>query len=413
VVELTGFTHGAEAVGRLPDGRACFVAYGLPGERVRVRVIDQRKRWARAELLEVLDASPDRITPPCPYAGPFPAPGHGRCGGCALQHAAFAAQGELKRRVVVEQLQRIGGLPDPPVEPTVQLEPFAYRNSARFAVDPLGRLGFRALRSSAIVPIDRCPLLAGPVQAARDAAGDAWQGASEVTVRAALAGDDRRGVAVVTPAGEGGLQAPTGDLPVALVSAGGRSAALRGDATVVERVGGFDYRISPTSFFQGSTTGAEVLARLVREAARVTVGDTALDLYAGVGLFALPLAADGARVTAVEAHPSACDDARHNLARTDAEVVQDDAEAAVARMVEAWATTDVVVLDPPRRGAGAALCALLARLEPRVVVYVSCDPAALARDARALVDAGLGLVRAVPVDQFAQTAHIETVATFA
>jgi tRNA/tmRNA/rRNA uracil-C5-methylase (TrmA/RlmC/RlmD family) len=154
-----------------------------------------------------------------------------------------------------------------------------------------------------------------------------------------------------------------------------------------------------------------VLARLVREAADVRPGETALDLHAGVGLFAASLAAAGAAVTAVEAHPTAVADAEVNL-QGDAEVVQADAEEYVARLAAQGAWREVVVLDPPRRGAGQRLAASIAALEPRVIVYVSCDPAALARDAATLAAEGYALTRAVPVDQFAQTAQIETVASF-
>jgi 23S rRNA (uracil1939-C5)-methyltransferase len=177
-------------------------------------------------------------------------------------------------------------------------------------------------------------------------------------------------------------------------------------------VGDLSYRVSPTSFFQAGPQGAAAILRLVREAAAVATGDTALDLYAGVGLFAKALATDGATVTAVESHPSACADAELNLAGLSATVVRDKAERAVRTFAAEGGWFDVVVLDPPRAGAGAKLCAALPELEPRVIVYVSCDPAALARDARALTDVGYRLELATPVDQFAQTAAIETVAVF-
>jgi tRNA/tmRNA/rRNA uracil-C5-methylase (TrmA/RlmC/RlmD family) len=416
-IDVDGFTHGAEGVGRLPDGKVCFVAYALPGERVRVRVVEQRKRWARAELVEVLVGSPERVDPPCPYAGPVPAAGTPPCGGCLLQHATPRLQAELKQRVVREQLERIGRLPDPPVAPTQSLAPLGYRNVARFAVRADdGALGFHRLRSGEVVPIDRCLLLHERVQRVRDAAGDGWAGAEEVTVRAALGTPDdhpsSRGALVIRPAAEGGIDLAPGDLPLALLAASGRSVDLRDGTTIVEHVGGFDFRVSATSFFQSSTEGAEALLRLVRAAAAAGPGDTALDLYAGVGLFARGLAADGAAVTAVESHAQACADAVANLAGTGADVVGADAGAVVGRMVAEGGTVDVVVLDPPRAGAGPQLCAALARLGARTVVYVSCDPAALARDARVLVDSGLRLASAIPVDQFAQTAHIETVATF-
>lgn len=399
---LDGITHGGEAVGRLPDGKACFVPYAIPGERVRVEVVEQRKRWARGRLAEILEPSPDRVTAPCPYFGPE------RCGGCQLQHIAPAAQPALKRRIVTEQLQRIGRIPDPPVAETVVVAPFGYRNSARFGVDPDGRLGFRRAGSHDIQPIAACLLLTKEAQGLREEAGDAWKGVEEVVVRAASGTGDR---ALVVHPGPGGMPAlPPGDAPAAVVGPGG-SVALRGDPRISEVIDGHTFRVSPTSFLQGSRAGAAVLARLVREAAEVAPGETALDLHAGVGLFAAVLARGGAAVTAVEASPAAAEDARANLGE-DVEVVTGDAEAYVRALAAEHAGREVVVLNPPRRGAGPDLCHALSALDPRVVVYVSCDPAALARDAAVLADEGYELTAAVPVDHFAQTAQIETVATF-
>lgn len=358
-ITLHGWAHGGEAVGRLADGRAVFVGYAIPGETVRVAVTESRKSWARARLVEVVEASPDRVEPPCPYFGPD------RCGGCRLQHIAQPRQSELVRRVLVEQLERIGRIPDPPVEPTVEAGAYGYRTRARFAVDDRGHLGFRRAGSHEIVPIDRCLLLDAETQAARDEAGEAAPGVAEVEVR----------------------------------------------GTDVERVGGFSFRVSPGSFFQTNRQGAEILLRLVREAAAVEVGDEALDLYAGVGLFARGLAADGASVVAVESAPAAVADARVNLDGV-AEVVQAPADQAAAALARAGRQVAVTVLDPPRAGAGAEVVTTLAGITTRVIVYVACDPAALARDAKALIGAGWSLARVTPVDQFAQTAAVEAVAVF-
>lgn len=411
-LQLDGFTHGGEAVGRLPDGKACFVGYAIPGERVRVEVVEDHPRWARGRLLEVLDGSGDRVEPPCPYFGP------GRCGGCALQHIAPARQAQLKRQVVVDQLERIGGLTDPAVHETLTAGMLGYRNQARFAVDGDGRLGYRRAGTHDVLPVDRCPLLAPAAQAVRDEAGDRWAGATEVTVRAAVTGT---GTAMRVAPGEGALPPlPPGHTPVTIVDESGADHALRGDPTLTERVGGFDFRVSAGSFFQANTAGAEALVTLVRAAAAVEPGDTVLDLYAGVGLFSRPLAADGAAVVAVDSGTSACEDARHNLAATTASVVCEPVGDALRRFAQetrgdARSADDgfaVVVLDPPRRGAGRDICGRVANLRPRVVVYVSCDPAALARDAAVLARAGYRLTGATPVDQFAQTAAIEVVATF-
>lgn len=403
-ITLHGLAHGGEAVGRLPDGKACFVPYGIPGERVRVRVTTERKRWARAELVAVIDASPDRIEPPCPYFG------QGACGGCTLQHIAPDRQAALRRQVLVDQLERIGKVADPPVTEVVRAGDLGYRHQARFGVRRDGVLGFRRAGSHNLIPIDRCLLLDDATQALRERAGDAWAGAEEVAVRSAATGT----TALVVHPGPGGLPPlPPGDDPVGVAGTGG-VAALRGEPVLTHVVCGLEFRVSARSFFQANHRGAAALLRLVRTAAAAGPGDHVLDLYAGVGLFARGLAAAGAGVTAVESDRAACADARHNLAavadRT--EVVHGDVTQVVRGFVADGLAPDVVVLDPPRDGAGVDLARLVAALGAATVVYVACDPAALARDTRVLLDASYRLTQVVPVDQFAQTAHIEAVATF-
>lgn len=407
-LDLHGLTHGGEAVGRLPEGKACFVPFGIPGERVVVEVVEERSRWARARLVDIVTPSPDRVHPPCPYTGPEQPGGPARCGGCAFQHVAPSRQAELKQRVVVEQLERIGGFTDPPVEVTRTISPFGYRSQARFGVTPAGALGFRRLRSNAVVAIDRCLLLTERAQELREQAGDEWIGAEEVIVR-----EGSRGEALVVRPGPDGLPPmPANALPVAVVGVN-ESAALRGDPVVEFEVAGMSFEVSPTSFFQAGAAGAEVLVELVRSGAAVDAGASVLDLYSGVGLFAAALASQGAEVTAVEWHRPSVRDARANLAPwPNASVRRERAEDAVRRMAADGERVDVVVLDPPRRGAGSDLAAALATITGRIV-YVSCDPAALARDARAIDDAGLRLQKVTPVDQFAQTASIEAVALFA
>jgi 23S rRNA (uracil1939-C5)-methyltransferase len=378
VLRVDGLAHGGEAVGRLASGKACFVAYAVPGELLRVKITEEHARWARARLVEILEASTDRVEPPCPYYGP------GACGGCQLQHIDPTRQAELKRQVVIDALERLGKIEDPPVAPTVAVRAFGYRNQARFAVDPDGRLGFRAASSHEVVPIGRCLLLDDPTQELRDEAGDSWDDADEVTVRTGTDADGKLWEAV-----EPGAPGP-----------------------VVHHVGGFDFTVSPGSFFQPNTAGAEVLLRLVREAAAVRPGDQAVDLYSGVGLFSAGLAADGAEILAVEANESAARDALDNLAAFAVTVTAERVEDAVATLLREQLPVDLVVLDPPRVGAGQDLTAALTELGARTVVYVSCDPAAFARDAHVLTARGYRLVEVVPVDQFAQTAHVEAVAAF-
>ncbi|HUG84089.1 MAG TPA: class I SAM-dependent RNA methyltransferase [Euzebya sp.] len=398
-IELHGWAHGGEAVGRLPDGRACFVPYALPGETVQVRVTRQYKRHATAELVSVVVASPHRVSAPCPY--------YGVCGGCQLQHAAPAHQLQLKRRVLVEQLTRIGRQPDPPVaEVTAPAGgwPAGYRSWARMAVDDEGRLGFRRRASHAIEPIAHCLLMTPEASALRDAAGDGWQGAHEVTL---TAGEDS-GLLTVHPGGDGLPLIPDGTFGVGIRQAdpAGPTAVIRPPDHVTVQVGGIALRASAGAFFQAGPAGAAALVEAVMAAVDPAPGEHILDLYAGVGLFSAFLARRGARVTAVEADPVATADARANLAGLGVEVRTETVEEALADVDAA----DVVLLDPPRSGAKAQVCAAIVAMAPRRIVYVACDPAALARDVATLTDLGYRLQFVQGIDLFGHTAHVEAVA---
>jgi 23S rRNA (uracil1939-C5)-methyltransferase len=405
--DVVGFTHGGEGVARV-EGKAVFVPGALPDERVRLQVVDDRKRWARAELLEVLEASPLRVEPGSEQLHD--------CGGCDLQHVTPAGQRELKTRVVREQLERLGGLTDPPVEPCRAVGPeTGYRTNARFHAAPDGRLGFHLPGTHEVVPLDRCPALHPRVVEVLDQVGDDT-GAAEVTVRAHA----RTGTAaVVLRPGPGPLHLPEGDHDLLLEQPDGSHVAMRGDGVLHEVVAGTSYGFDAGSFFQVNTDGAEAMVAEVLAATGDVAGALVWDLYAGVGLLTLPLAAAGAEVVAVEGHEPAVDWLRRNAEEAGlAERVDATAEAVhrftrhVRRGPASVDAPDVVVLDPPRSGAGTDVVGDLVALEVPTIVYVACDPASLARDAAALVAAGYRLQRAVPLDLFPLTHHVETVATF-
>ncbi len=400
---VDGFTHGGEGVARL-DGKAVFVPGVIPGERVRVRVVDDRKRWARGELLEVLEASPDRVAPPCPYVG--------ACGGCDLQHVAVDAQRLLLTRVVREQLQRIGRITDPPVEPCVAVgDATGYRHHAQLHADADGRLGFRRVGSHDVIPIDRCLVLADDAQRLVDQVGDDT-GAERLVVRVASEGR----AAVLTP-GESGLELPDGDFDLLLEQPDGRTVAIRGDGVLTETVAGQTLRFAADAFFQVSPEGAAAIVAQVLDALGDLEGALVWDLYAGVGLLSLPIAAAGADVVAVESNRSAARLAERNAdeANLPVDVVHADVAEVTAKALrgeDGLEAPDLVVLDPPRAGAEAQVLDDLARLVPQRIVYVSCDVAALARDTARLTGHGYRLTRVVPLDLFPMTHHVESVATF-
>lgn len=404
---VDGFTHGGEGVARV-DGKAVFVPGALPGESVRLEVVDDRKSWARAHLLEVLEPAADRVEPPCPHARD--------CGGCDLQHVSPDGQLALKTRVVTEQLRRLGGIEDPPVRDAVAVGPaLGYRTVARMHAAEDGRLGFHREGTNEVVPIDVCPVLTDGAQAVRAAVGDDT-GAAEVTVRATSTGDR---AAVLHP-GPGPLHLPTIDevegapLGLQFAQPDGTTVTARGDGTVTEVVDGLAFRADVDGFFQTRVDGAGVLVHGVLDLLGDVAGLVAWDLYAGVGLFTVPLARAGARVTAVEGVKPAVEHLEDNA--TAAGVA--DRVAAAAMDVGEFvgrdhdAPPDVVVLDPPRTGAGEDVVADLASHGPGDIVYVACDPAALARDAGALATHGYHLRSAQPVDLFPMTHHVEVLAHF-
>lgn len=400
---VDGFTHGGEGVVRI-EGKAVFVPGTLPGETVELQVVDDRARWARGRLVEVVDPSPDRVTPPLGDPDAI--------GGGDLAHASPAAGRRLKTRVVREQLQRLGRVTAPPVAPCLAVGPdLRYRTNVRLHAAPDGRLGFHRAGSHEVVPVDQLVLATPEVQAVRDAVGDGT-GAAEVGLRAHAS--TGTAAAAITP-GPGGLDIPDGDFDVVLVQPDGAQLPLRGDGVLAEEVAGLTYRFDTSSFFQVSTGGAEALVEHVLAALGPVDGALAWDLYAGVGLLSLPLARAGAEVVAVEGHEPATRWAEANAEAAGLALTVEHAPVGelLADGGPSLDPPDVVVLDPPRTGAGADVVAGLLALSPGTIVYVACDVAALARDTRALTEGGYQLVAAQPLDLFPLTHHVEVVATFA
>jgi 23S rRNA (uracil1939-C5)-methyltransferase len=373
---------GGDAIAREPDGRVVFVPGALPGELVRVTLVEERTDFARASLDEVLEPSPDRVGPPCPFVAQG-------CGGCSWQHIRPEAQPTLKVAIVAEALARTGGLRDAVVVAGPALATTGFRTTLRLAVDARGRTGFRAARSHDVVAVGPC-LVAHP--RLNELLDVEFPGAREVTLRCGAATGDRS--AATDPAGAV-LEAR---LPTDVAT--GRRAAIR------EVVEGVELHVSTGSFFQTRADGAAALVQAVAHAADGHVGaGPMVDAYAGVGLFAVTLGA-GVSVTAVEWSRSSCADARHNLAGRDAHVIEVD--------VERWRphSAGLVVADPSRRGLGARAAAVLAAtLAPRLVL-VSCDAASLARDTKLLAGHGYRHAGSTVLDLFPHTPHVEVVTRF-
>ncbi len=382
--------HGGHCVARPADGRVVFVRHALPGERVRAVVTEVRKGYLRADAVEILTASPDRVDPPCPWAGP------GRCGGCDFQHVTPAAQRGLKAAVVTEQLRRVGGLtPEELTALTVRVTPLSiadglgWRTRVQYTVDSTGRAGLLQHRSHEVVPIDRCRI-AHPLVQAAPVLDQEWSTVDGVEVVASAAGE-------VTLLG---------------TDRSGRVAPISGPAKVHERAAGRDWSVPANSFWQVHPDAADTLAATVVELLAPRPAERAWDLYGGVGLFAAALAPhlDGTgRLTVVEADPRAAAAAQRNLRDlTTVTVVRSDVERALGN--PRWRSVDLVVLDPPRTGAGRAVVQAIIDRSPRAVAYVACDPAALARDVRTFREAGWRLAELRAFDLFPMTHHVECVA---
>jgi len=362
------------------DGLTLFVALGAPGDRVRVLVERVRGKVAFASIVEIIAPSPQRIEPPCPYFG--------RCGGCDFQQLAYEAQLQAKVEIVRDCLRRIARL-EPPGEIEITPSPavWRYRSRARWQHDATRQfLGYYELASHRVCDVTECPVVVPEVQEELSRLRAALregelEGAEEFQ---AVAGDD--GVSLLPP--------------LAAADTGERYRDIAGER----------YHFNADCFFQ---INHALLEPLLRAALSDATGETAVDLYCGVGLFTLPLARRFAHVTGVEGNVAACDFARRNLADSglaNAEIKTSSVGAWLARNARSLAPIDFLLLDPPRAGAEPEALQGILDLQPRRIAYVSCDPATLARDLRALSAAGYKLDSLAAFDMFPQTHHVEIVA---
>ena len=387
-VEVGPVAHGGHCVARLPldgepdgsgGGRVLFVRHTLPGERVLVRVTDDsHDRFWRADAVEVLQPSPDRVPVRCPVAGP------GLCGGCDFQHVDLAAQRRLKTAVVAEQLQRLAGISWDGavvgVDTADTADGLHWRTRMRYQVDDAGRAGLRGHRSHEVVPLPEqgCPIAHRRTPSVVDVG---WPAGAELV---AVASADSSALLV-----DGTLR--------------------QGEAELTEQAAGRSWAVAASGFWQVHPAAADTLVAAVLEGLAPRRGEQAFDLYCGVGLFAGALAAAGCRVWGLEAGHQAVLTARRNLADFGGRVTfrADRVDRGLRKLPQ---RADLVVLDPPRSGAGKEVVAAVLGRRPRAVAYVACDPAALARDLASAARHGYAPVSIRGFDLFPMTQHVECVA---
>jgi len=380
-LEASAIASDGRAVARAGDGKVTFIEGALPGETVSVEVIDERSSYRSAVLRNVLEASPERIEPPCPAVALG-------CGGCRWQHVSGEAQRRLKESMVAESLSRIARIPGAAstlLRPTVDLAPWRYRTTVRAGVAS-GRLGLRRARSHDLVAVADC--LVADVPVAQMLASLEFPGAREVVLRSGSRTGDR-------------MAAPT-PKPRRVALPPGVSATH-----VHERAAGRRWRVSAASFFQARPDGVDALASMVVALAKeMPAPGPAVDLYSGVGVFAGVLAEEGWQVSAVESSKSSVGDAKRNLAGLTSTVVHSK--------VEHWTPSpaEFVVADPSRQGLGREGARAVVATGAALVALVSCDVASLGRDAKLLVDAGYRLRSATPIDMFPHTPRVEVLSMF-
>lgn len=391
--------HGGDALGRDENGRVIFVPYAIPGEKVRVEIVDDQERFAHARLLDVLEPAAERFEPRCPHFGV--------CGACHWQHMTYEAQLKYKEEVVIDQLQRIGHLQDANVRPTLaNPEPWTYGVDVSFSPTPNGeKLGFWSPVMEQVMAIEECHIIRPLLLELFQDLDLAFPGLRRLTLRV---GDDE---AMLVALEVEGLEPPelVTDFPVSVtvLLPDGTAANLVGDNHVVQAVKGRDFRVSAGSFFYTSPPAAALLVDTVLRHAALTGAETVLDAYCGVGMLTSFLADDAAQVIGVEAAPDAVADAALNLEDAGSAVLYEGSVEAV--LPEIALRPEVMVVDPPADGLSRDVVEMLEVAELERLIYVSSDPATLARDARQLRDGGYELVEVQPIDMLPQTFRVLTV----
>ncbi len=399
-IVITGLTYGGEGVGRLPDGKTVFVPYTIPGERVVVEINTDKKKYARAKPIQIIESSPHRINPLCKH--------YMFCGGCHLQHLAYDEQVRLKQNILAEQVEKVGLNPEVilPAQPSPQ--EWHYRNNLQFHLSPDGHLGYQAAHTNQVIPIVECHL---PVSGLNSI----WNnlqlepGLPIERISARVGADDE--ITIMLEGEYDALPEIEMDFPCSVVhhSLAG-DLVLAGSPTMLIKVGDTEFQVSAGSFFQVNTLVAQLMADYALSLVKDSDIKSLMDVFCGVGLFSRMFAPHVRKIIGIESSESACNDFTENLAEfEDVSIYQGKAEDILPYLDE---KPDLVLVDPPRAGLDERVLESICRSAPSRIIYISCDPSTFIRDASRFNARGFSLRNIKPIDMFPQTYHVEVIGLF-
>ncbi len=397
-VTLDKLVFGGDAMGRLPDGRAIFIPFSLPGEKVRTKLIIDKKGFARGELLEILEPSPMRVEPRCKHFT--------TCGGCHYQHQSYSDQLKAKTDILRDQLIRLGGLEDPPIEPIIASpSEWNYRNQVNFHQDPKGKLGYSSSGSKNIISIEECFL-------PNYSLNEFWpslefEHLADLTGLKLSHGDDEDLMIVLESRSDEAFELEV-DFPIKIVQRGPESMHVMAEnyfqnISVLHK----SFRVSAGSFYRSNTAINEKIIEFIIEELPLTSSTTLVDAYAGVGILSAFIAPKVGKLVGIESDTGVVNDFLVNVEDFEnLEIYEDLVENALPTLDF---PIEVILVDPPRTGLGPKVLDAIIQKSPQTMVYISSDTATLARDAKRLSRDGYILKKIQPFDLLPQTYQIETV----
>lgn len=397
-LSLTNMANGGAAMGRDANDRVVFVPFAIPGELIRVDIVEDRKRFARGRLEEIIEPSPDRVEPPCPHFG--------TCGGCQFQHIHYPAQLRFKEEVVRDQLNRIGGLEGITIKPVLaNPEPWAFASDITFSPTSNGQLGFWSPVNAQVIPISTCLIIRERLLETYQDINLELANLRRLTLR--LGNDESLLAALEVEEVEAPSLETDFPISVALILPDGVAANLIGDNYIVRSVKGSDFRVSAGSFFYPSPIALEMALDAILDYAALAGDEKLLELYCGVGTLTAFLAPKSATTTAIEVNPDSVADAAVNLYNLENVTLYEGLVEEILPLLDVQ--PDIMVVDPPMAGLPPTVIDEILVKAPHKLIYISSDVAILARDGRRLAAKGYRLVEVQPVDMVPQNYQVLTI----